>query len=144
MQIIPGGKEEQESLDKVLVEFNLTQIPCYKNPPSEDMCYVIRNSDNELVAGVYGSLIMDNVLSISTLCVKESERKKGYGKQLLQKIEEEAKFKGACLASLNTFDFQAPDFYLKLGYEIFAVLDDCPAKGHKRYYLKKSLLIGDH
>jgi len=30
------------------------------------------------------------------------------------------------------------DFYLKHGYEIFGVLDNCP-KGHKRYYLKKTL-----
>ena len=32
-----------------------------------------------------------------------------------------------------------PAFYLKHGYEIFGILEDCP-KGHKRYYLKKSLV----
>ena len=45
---------------------------------------------------------------------------------------------GATLAHLDTFDFQAKDFYLKHGYEVFGILDDCP-KGHKRYYMKKVL-----
>jgi len=60
------------------------------------------------------------------------------GSQLLNKIELEAKAIGTTLVHLDTFDFQAKDFYLKAGYEIFGVLDDCP-KGHQRYYLKKKL-----
>ncbi|PPE03578.1 hypothetical protein HCUR_00960 [Holospora curviuscula] len=27
---------------------------------------------------------------------------------------------------MYTFDFQVKDFYLKQGYEIFGVLEDCP------------------
>ena len=38
----------------------------------------------------------------------------------------------------NRINFQAKDFYIKHGYEVFGVLDDCP-KGHKRYYMKKVL-----
>jgi hypothetical protein len=57
---------------------------------------------------------------------------------LLNKVETEAKAMGARLAHLDTFDFQAKDFYLKHGYKIFGVLDDCPP-GHKRFYLKKVL-----
>ena len=44
--------------------------------------------------------------------------------------------KGCHLIHLDTFDFQAKDFYIKHGYEVFGVLDECPKK-HKRYYLKK-------
>ncbi len=57
---------------------------------------------------------------------------------LLQKVEQEAKEMGATLAHTYAFDFQALYFYLKHGYEIFGVLEDCP-KDHKRYYLKKRL-----
>ena len=45
---------------------------------------------------------------------------------------------GAALAHLDTFDFQARDFYLKNGYDVFGLLDDCP-EGHTRYYLSKHL-----
>ena len=55
---------------------------------------------------------------------------------LLKEIENIAIEKGCHLIHLDTFDFQAKDFYIKHGYEVFGVLDECPKK-HKRYYLKK-------
>jgi hypothetical protein len=45
---------------------------------------------------------------------------------------------GCTMSHLDTFDFQARDFYERNGYELFGALDDCPP-GHKRYYLKKAL-----
>lgn len=53
-------------------------------------------------------------------------------------VEKSAIKKGCELIHLDTFDFQAKDFYLKYGYEIFGVLEDCPEK-HKRYYSKKHI-----
>ncbi len=57
---------------------------------------------------------------------------------MLNKVEAEAKSIGAKLIHLDTFDFQAKDFYLKYGYKIFGVLNNCPP-GHERYYMKKTL-----
>ncbi len=57
-------------------------------------------------------------------------------------MEREAQNKGAILVHLDTFDFQAKDFYLRHGYEVFGVLENPPTgfyKQHKRYYLKKNL-----
>jgi hypothetical protein len=39
---------------------------------------------------------------------------------------------------LDTFSFQAPDFYKQHGYQVFGELQDFPS-GHQRYYLKKQL-----
>jgi hypothetical protein len=39
---------------------------------------------------------------------------------------------------LTSFSFQAPGFYQKLGYEVFAVLEDHPRQ-HRDYYLCKRL-----
>ena len=39
---------------------------------------------------------------------------------------------------LDTFDFQARDFYEKNGFQIFGAIEDYPV-GHKRYYLVKKL-----
>ncbi len=39
---------------------------------------------------------------------------------------------------LDTFTFQAIDFFPRFGYETYAVLDDSP-DGIKRYYLNKKL-----
>lgn len=39
---------------------------------------------------------------------------------------------------LDTFDFQACEFYEKHGYTAFGVLEDCPT-GHCRFYMEKKL-----
>ncbi len=56
----------------------------------------------------------------------------------MQAAENEALARGCHGAYLDTFSFQAPDFYQKLGYEIYGKLDDFP-KGHCRYFLRKKL-----
>ncbi|MBV1820626.1 hypothetical protein [Anaerosalibacter bizertensis] len=53
-------------------------------------------------------------------------------------IKESTKEKECKLIHLDTFDFQAKDFYIKHGYEVFGILDDCPS-GHKMYYMKKNI-----
>jgi hypothetical protein len=39
---------------------------------------------------------------------------------------------------LSTFSFHARPLYEKLGYEVFATLEDCPV-GHCEYFLRKQL-----
>ncbi len=54
------------------------------------------------------------------------------------RAELEARQRGARCAYLDTFSFQAPDFYKKQGYEVFGELRDFP-EGHRRYFLRKQL-----
>ena len=75
---------------------------------------------------------------IELLFVAAEHRSKGFGRQLLNYVEKEAKKLGSTLVHTNTFDFQAKDFYLKQDYTMFGVLEDCPP-GHKHYYMKKIL-----
>lgn len=77
-------------------------------------------------------------LHVDTLWVEESLRGKGWGSRILAQAETEAIEAGCTRALLDTFEFQAPDFYEKLGYTKYAVLDDYPP-GYKRYYLRKEL-----
>ena len=76
------------------------------------------------------------MLFVDILAIDEKYYNNGLGSKLLSHVENEAKKLGSTLAYLDTFVFQAKDFYLKPGYEVFGVLDDCP-KGHKRYYRKR-------
>lgn len=121
-----------------LYNFNMEQVPS-TNPenwiPYE---YIVRNENREIIAGILSTLGYWNGLEIKILWVKEEFRKSGIGTKLLIEIENNAKAKGAIISFLDTFDFQAKDFYLKNGYTIFGILDDFPI-GHKRYYLQKRL-----
>jgi GNAT superfamily N-acetyltransferase len=92
--------------------------------------YVIKDKEN-IIAGIKTCLYFRECMFISALFVDEQYRGKGLGSWLLQYAEDKAKSIGIKLVHLDTFDFQAKDFYFKHGYEIFGVLDDCP-EGHKR------------
>jgi N-acylglucosamine-6-phosphate 2-epimerase len=52
--------------------------------------------------------------------------------------EREAKGLGCDHTHLTTLDFQAQEFYEKLGYEVFAALEDYP-HGHTRIMMKKKI-----
>ena len=71
-------------------------------------------------------------LKIGTMWVDEAVRGQGYGRRLLETAEVEGIQRGCHSAYLDTFSFQAPEFYLKLDYEIFGTLEAFPDK-HKRF-----------
>ena len=104
---------------------------------AKSLCVVLRGADEEVVGGIIGATYWD-WFNIDLMWIREDLRGQGYGSRLLAFAEEEAQSRGASKAHLDTFDFQAPDFYKKFGYEVFGVLEDCPP-GHKRYYMTKKL-----
>ena len=61
---------------------------------------------------------------------------------MLQKAQAEAKDRGAKGVLVDTFSFQAPDFYKKLGYRVFGAIDYPP--DHRRYFLQKRLVEDRH
>ncbi len=75
---------------------------------------------------------------LDLLWVKEELRGQGYGHRLLMLAENRARERGAKNAYLDTFSFQAPDFYSQHGYQVFGELADFP-RGHQRYFLRKQL-----
>src|SRR5471030_1128302 len=119
-------REEYGVVDNGIVEYNLSKVPFSQEPSFISINRVIKDLNGEVVAGINSLLYCWNCLYVDVLWVKEQYRKEGYGSVLLNEVEKIAKEKGCNLIHLDTFDFQAKDFYLKHGYEIFGVLDDCP------------------
>ncbi len=99
--------------------------------------YVIKENDL-IIAGINSCIYNWGILYIDVLFVDEQHRGNNLGSSLLAHVEADARQMGAHLVHLDTFDFQAKDFYLKHGYVVFGTLDNCP-EGHKRYYLSKRL-----
>jgi GNAT superfamily N-acetyltransferase len=96
----------------------------------------IRSPDRMLLGGLYGAT-MWNWLLIDGLWVAEGLRGRGLGRRLLLAAETVAATRGCRGAWLGTFDFQAREFYERLGYTMFAELSDFPP-GHTHYHLRKS------
>lgn len=129
--------QEAEMLDAKINVFNAQSLR-FSGTLEESVAYVIEDDVRNMMAGISGVFYLEEILYIHILFVKEAFHKQGFGVTLLQTLEKDAQSRGIKLIHLDTFDFQAKDFYLKYGYEVFGVLDDCP-QGHKRYYMKKVL-----
>ena len=133
----PCTDEEAEFIDDSLVEFNLSKVP----PTQEDFISFntkVTDDDGNVIAGCLAGMYFWNVVYIDILWVDERYRKKGLGSALLKEVERKAKEEGGYIVHLDTFDWQAKEFYEKNGYTVFGTLENCP-KGHNRYYMKKFL-----
>jgi len=105
---------------------------------SRSIAYFLREPGGKIAGGVYGHYGSFNWLYIDTLWVSEEVRGSGHGSRLIDLIETEAARNSCTNVYLDTFSFQAPEFYKKLGYEVFGKLDDFPP-GHSRIFMTKSL-----
>ena len=121
-----------------LVEYNLAKVPAKQKVLFETLDKKITDDNGNIIAGCVAKMYCWNVAYIDTLWVGSEYHGQGWGARLLAEVEKTSKAKGCYLIHLDTFDFQAKEFYEKQGYEVFGVLEDCP-KEHSRYYLKKVL-----
>ena len=104
----------------------------------ETFAQLLRDPDsNQVIGGLYGK-VSYRWLLIDLVSVPESMRGQGIGVRLMHMAEEVAKKKHCTGIWLETFSFQAPGFYRKLGYSEFGRLADYPP-GHTRLYFQKRL-----
>ena len=107
----------------------------------EDKLYINRkfiNEQGKIIAGIIGSVYLWDCMYIDLFWVEEKYRKQGIGSELLLEIETEAKLKHIRMIHLDTFDYQAKEFYEKNGYVVYGILDDYP-EGHSLYHMKKQI-----
>ena len=102
-----------------------------------EIAVFVRDEDGALMGGVWG-YVNWNWLWVGAVWLSEELRGRGYGRQMMEKLEHTARVRGCLYAHLDTFSFQARPFYEGLGYEVFATLDDYPP-GHQRFFMKKAL-----
>lgn len=103
----------------------------------QNLCFVLQTPDQEIIGGVIGATYWE-WFYINLMWVKDEFRGCGYGHRLLTLAENEARKRGAKNAYLDTFSFQAPEFYKQHGYQVFGELKDFPP-GQQRYFLAKQL-----
>jgi GNAT superfamily N-acetyltransferase len=104
---------------------------------SRDIAVFLHDAHGQLMGGIVGT-IWGQCMEIKYLWVHASLRGHGYGSRLLQTLEQEARAQQCHVAILDTYSFQAPAFYQRLGYEVFGVIDGYP-EGHQKVFLKKRL-----
>jgi GNAT superfamily N-acetyltransferase len=108
--------------------------------PGYSQIHVLLRDDRGEVRGGLAGDVYFGWLFVRYLWVAEEHRGGGYGERLLREAEDEARSRGCHAVWLDTFSFQAPAFYHRLGFQEFGRLDDYPA-GHARHFLWKPLAV---
>jgi GNAT superfamily N-acetyltransferase len=99
---------------------------------------IFLKSDSGKVFGGLQAFMDTESLYIDVLWVEENLRKQGYGAKLLGAAEREAIENGCLFSQVDTWDFQAEEFYLKNGYERIGELKNY-WHGHSKLFLRKKL-----
>jgi ribosomal protein S18 acetylase RimI-like enzyme len=90
---------------------------------------------------IVGGLVAEtywNWMYVTLLWVSEQHRGKGWGSSLMKTAETEARKRGVRNVILDSFTFQAPAFYAKLGYRECGRVKGFPP-GHDRVCMTKAL-----
>lgn len=94
------------------------------------------NEEGEIFGGIVGEFCW-NWLEIHYLFVASEHRKSGYGRALLREAQQMARERKCDFIKLDTLSFQALDFYLKEGFQVYGTIEN--AGGYTHYYLKKDI-----
>ncbi|ARG98132.1 GNAT family N-acetyltransferase [Legionella micdadei] len=121
-------------LRKGIIEFN---VNCLHERGSQFSVFA-RDDQNKIIGG---ALIWQHsdALYIDVLWIESEFRKKLIGSRLIEQIIEQARIKQLSKIFVDTFDFQALDFYKRHGFHEIGRIEKY-LLGHDRIYLKKEMV----
>lgn len=125
--------------DSFFIRYNLIKHNKSKVDYTEEekFNFVLKDEDGSILGGLVGHTDWD-CFFVDVLWVDESLRGQGKGQELMQKAEAFAREKGCTFMRLETYSFQAPEFYKKLGFKEMGKLENFP-KGFSHFYMYKQL-----
>lgn len=119
--------------DKEFNEYSIKKI----NKDSKYEEFILASYDNNKLIGAIKSSILYNVLHIELLIIDSIYRKLGIGNTLYNMVINYAKEKGCTLATVETFDFQAPEYWKSHGFKVDFIRDGY--NGNSLYYLSRNI-----
>jgi len=129
---------EPHPKDKQIMVEGMLSYHASKGHPRKTEIYsiLLRDKENSVKGTVIVSFLW-NGMHIDSLWIDESLRNQGWGSKLMKLVEDEAVKRGCAIVYTDTFTWQAPKFYEKLGYEIYGKLEDFPEENTLYYFVKK-------
>lgn len=128
--------DSEAAIGAALIAFNRAQVPDY--PAPRTLGLTLRHPETGLIDGGMTARISFNWLFIEMLIVPERLRGQGVGTSLMARAEALAREAGCAGIWLDTFTFQAPQFYARLGFSTFGEIANYPP-GASRFFLHKLL-----
>lgn len=120
-----------------LVAFNRSRTPDFAGSFG-NIGLMLQHPETGVTDGGLTARIGFGWMFVELLFVPERLRGQGVGRQLMEQAEAVAREKGCTGIWLDTYSFQAPRFYEKLGYVVFGEIANYPP-GSSRFFLHKHL-----
>ena len=99
-----------------------------------------RNESGKIIGGSLVYVGRDSAF-IDVIWVDPSYRLQGIGQSLLKEAEKQAQKHDCIWIKLDTYEFQAPEFYLKCGFEIYGEVKNYTREQSKIFLRKKVMII---
>ncbi len=131
LTLLPSSEEDQERVHEKLHGTTRVTGRTAKTSASTS------KRTGDIIAGIVAGSTF-STLEVDYLFVAEDWRGKGIGSLLLRTAEERARAAGVTRVLLNTYSFQAPKFYPKMGYRLLFKLDRCIGP-YSQYFYGKDL-----
>ena len=101
-----------------------------------------RSDDQQIVGGLIVNFQPGwKWMHLQWMWIAESHRRAGIGRRLVATAEKEGQKRGCLHVAVDTF--QAREFYEKLGYRVYGVMEDYPA-GHRKFHMRKTFTGAPH
>ncbi len=127
------GPDEKKTIVAGMLAYHRSKGHIRKE--KDDYFSVVLKYQDNTVGAIVVSFRWDT-MHIETLWIDESIRGKGWGTRLVEAAEKEAITRNCYLAYTDTFSWQAPKFYEKLGYTLYSTLDNYPRNCSLSYFKK--------
>ncbi|MHA2069159.1 MAG: GNAT family N-acetyltransferase, partial [Candidatus Thorarchaeota archaeon] len=107
-----------------------------KKHPEMKIKLIINDADKQVIGGIHAGTVL-GTMYIDYFWVDEKYRRQGYGRNLLMEAERIAKENGCISGQAWVLSFQTPEFFQKLGYEVFGVSENYPEPTKELYLIKR-------
>ena len=108
----------------------------FAGPENETPLWLIaRDAEGAVCGGLKGQTSWD-WLYVDWLWIADAHQRTGAGSELLARAEAFARSRNCAGVFLNTYSFQAPEFYPRHGYTEFGRLEGFPT-GHRQIWFAK-------
>lgn len=101
------------------------------------MPFAIEVRQNENLIGIGEGYSFGNELYWQKIIFCEAFRGQGLGKQLYAEIEKIARERSCMKIWVDTFSYQAPEFYKKLGFSEHTVIQNYRGKYNRIFFVKE-------
>jgi GNAT superfamily N-acetyltransferase len=132
-----NNKKPMNYIREQIIRYNASCLPENIRSSFDQFSILVNDDTGRAIGGITGTIFWQH-LHIDFLWIDPAQRGKGHGAELLKKAERVAREKKCRLILLDTFSFQAPNFYPKFGYEEYGVINDHP-KGFSQHFFQKRL-----